>query len=133
MQVGKSRPTSMANEEFEFDAALLRITDLISKHRSSLRDKSLPVTANLTNTPELISLPDKGLGTRSTLDHLETSILPNLAQGHAGPRYYGFNNTKLKSNTCRIRHRGHHSVCVISRLSRFSIRPECSSAFASID
>ena len=78
----------MADEDFDY--ALQRIVGLISQHRSALPNNSLSVTANITTPPDLVALPDKGLGTSATLIHLETSILPNLAQGHAGPRYYGF-------------------------------------------
>ena len=73
----------------DFDSALNALPQLIKAHLSSLQSNSLPVTANLKSIPTLPYLPATGLGTTKTFEHLQSSILPNLAQGHAGPRYYG--------------------------------------------
>ena len=73
----------------DFAKAVNSLSELITEHVNSLTSSSLPVTANLTTPPPLPALPNVGLGTSETLNHIRSTILPNLAQGHAGPRYFG--------------------------------------------
>lgn len=77
----------MADEGFY--KALCEFPGLVAEHQTNLQSSSTPVTANLINPPQLPSLPLIGLGTADTIAHLQRTILPNLAQGHAGPRHYG--------------------------------------------
>jgi hypothetical protein len=72
-------------------SALNILATRTSEHFRSLESNALPVTANLTTTPPLASLPLTGLGTEATFAHLQSDIVPHLAQGHTGPRYYGIN------------------------------------------
>jgi hypothetical protein len=75
-----------------FVAALHTIPELVKKHLQELENRtttSVQVTANLVKPPLLPELPANGFGVTKTFDHLQTTILPSLAQGHAGPRYYG--------------------------------------------
>ncbi|GJJ15358.1 hypothetical protein Clacol_009634 [Clathrus columnatus] len=65
---------------------------------ASERDRTLhtlPTTADsqgvqkaLTSLP--LTLSDKGLGVTGAINHIIQDILPGLAPGHAGPRYFGF-------------------------------------------
>jgi hypothetical protein len=73
------------------DEALISnaIPELIKGHIHGLENGALPVTADLPETIDLPGLPNVGIGTSETFAHIQSSILPNLAQGHAGPRYYG--------------------------------------------
>jgi hypothetical protein len=76
-------------EDEGFYKVLSEFPGLVTQHRAELRSTSTPVTANLVDPPQLPPLPSIGLGTADTIAHLQRTILPNLAQGHAGPRYYG--------------------------------------------
>jgi hypothetical protein len=76
-------------DDSDINTVLNALPQVIGIHVSSLLNNSLPTTANVKSIPVLPSLPSTGLGTSKTFEHLESSILPNLAQGHAGPRYYG--------------------------------------------
>jgi hypothetical protein len=77
----------------EFNAALETIPELVKKHLRELDNTSTtstaPVTANLDKPPPLPCLPSHGYGITDTFRHLQSTVLPSLAQGHAGPRYYG--------------------------------------------
>ena len=72
-----------------FYKALCEFPGLVTSHQANLQSTSTPVTANLRNPPQLHPIPLTGLGTAETITHLQQTILPNLAQGHAGPHYYG--------------------------------------------
>jgi len=76
-------------EETEFNHALDLLPTLIKQHRTAISTNSLPITANLASPPTLPTLPTAGLGLEQTFQHLQSSILPHLAQAHSGPRYYG--------------------------------------------
>lgn len=80
-------------EDDDFNTALHSLPELIRTHTSAVKSNSLPITANLecNSIPALPYLPAIGLGTAKTFEHIQSTILPNLAQGHAGPRYYGTN------------------------------------------
>jgi hypothetical protein len=69
--------------------ALHALSKQVAEHFKSLESDTLPVTTNLTSPPLLPDLPAAGLGTSETFAHLQSTIVPHLAQGHAGPRYYG--------------------------------------------
>jgi hypothetical protein len=77
----------------EFNAALETIPEIVKKHLRELdytaTTSSVPVTANLDKLPQLPRLPSHGYGISDTFHHLQSTVLPSLAQGHAGPRYYG--------------------------------------------
>lgn len=73
----------------DFSTLINGLPNIIENHISSLQSNSAPVTANLHEIPSLPSLPSVGLGTAKTFSYLQSTILPSLAQGHAGPRYYG--------------------------------------------
>jgi len=73
----------------DFLAILNSFPQLVQTQLKSLIQLSHPVTANLQTSVSLPALPDTGLGTKGTFEHILKDIIPNLAQGHAGPRYYG--------------------------------------------
>jgi glutamate/tyrosine decarboxylase-like PLP-dependent enzyme len=72
----------------DFTTILDTLPQVIQTHITSLQSNSLPITANLTTPIRFPPLPTTGLGTSKTWTHL-SSIVPSLAQGHAGARYYG--------------------------------------------
>lgn len=88
----------------EINTALESIPELVKKHLQELdittASGSVQVTANLDKLPPLPCLPSDGYGITDTFHHLRSTILPSLAQGHAGPRYYG--NTALSSSVIYI-------------------------------
>ena len=105
----------------DFNTVLNALPQLIKSHLSSVQNNSLPITANVTSIPTLPPLPTTGLGTTKTFEHLQSIILPNLAQGHAGPRYYGTHFPLKPANLLRIRYRWRDSSSVDCRLPRFNL------------
>jgi glutamate/tyrosine decarboxylase-like PLP-dependent enzyme len=72
---------------------LERVTSHILGRNQSL--DSLPVLPSQEDIASTIAalptqLPEKGLGTSSTINHLINSILPGILQAQNGPRYFGF-------------------------------------------
>ena len=82
-----------ANEDQEFLSCIDNLQELVKRHISALESNCLSVTANLDEIPRLPILPKDGLRTVKTLAHIQSSILPKLAEGHSGPRYYGTTRT----------------------------------------
>jgi len=78
------------NEQNAFMDIINTLPELIAQQQRSLNSANVPVTANINGaSTDLPEIPSKGLGTFETFNHLQSAILPNLAQGHAGPRYFG--------------------------------------------
>lgn len=73
-----------------FRKALSEFPSQVLQYQELLLSNSTPVTANVkeASLPSL-PVPPIGVGTERTITHLQHSVVPNLAQGHAGPRYYG--------------------------------------------
>lgn len=77
----------------EYIQALERIFNLASERYSSFR--SLPTIASpqsLTRGIQVLEnrLPDHGWGLTKTVDYLFKEVLPTLAEGQVGSRYFGF-------------------------------------------
>jgi len=82
-------PSTRPRMDEDFLAILNNLPQLVQTQLKSLVELSHPVTANIQTSLALPALPDTGLGTKTTFEHILSDIIPNLAQGHAGPRYYG--------------------------------------------
>lgn len=89
-------PAELAHEPLdEFKQALARLEKLAIKRQETLSD--LPTISDqdelrkgMKSLPR--SLPAEGneMGLKRSMDFLFESVLPTLAQGQAGPRYFGF-------------------------------------------
>ncbi|WRT65042.1 uncharacterized protein IL334_001984 [Kwoniella shivajii] len=80
-----------SQDDFQFN--LDRVISHITDRQTSISSKPiLPSSDSITSTISSLptTLPEKGLGTSSTVNYLLEKVLPGILQAQNGPRYFGF-------------------------------------------
>ena len=76
----------------QFETTLETVNDfLIDRHRMLDKLPTRPTRSELDAALKSLpkSLPDRGLGTKGSVQYLLSHIVPGLSTGHAGNRYFG--------------------------------------------